>query len=214
MIHEAGLAAYLEGDLGDAEVTAWDAHLLSCDACWRALDEARHGHALASSLRESAPARVRDRVVVAVEAAARPAGSRRRLTTPRVVGVAMAAVVTAAAFVVTSGPDAGTHDPESIAAVLRLAADGRDDPPTVDQGVVITRLHVNGREVVLARSDRPFPMPEGAIALADDPHSPWLARRGEVNLLCYSHPSPMLLAGQASPATLTQVAAALGIAPP
>ncbi len=56
-------------------------------------------------------------------------------------------------------------------------------------------------------------MPEGAIALADDPQSPWLARRGEVSLLCFSHPSPMLLAGRASPDTLTAVAAALGIDP-
>jgi hypothetical protein len=108
-----------------------------------------------------------------------------------------------------------SDDPESIALVLRLAADGDEavPAPTAD-GIVVTRLSVDGEDVVLARSEQPFPMPEGAIALTADPHSPWLARRGEVSLFCFSHPAPMLLAGRAPPETLAEVAAALGIDAP
>lgn len=127
----------------------------------------------------------------------------------------VAAVLAMVSTVVVTArhPDV-VRDPESVAAVLRLAADQRQPPPPDRNGVQITRLTVGGRDVVLARSDQPFPMPDGAIALADDPHSPWLAQRGAVSLLCFSHPDAILLAGRASPETLTQVAVALGISVP
>lgn len=211
---DVALAALLEGDLSETQAAAWDEHLLGCDTCWTALGEARRGRVLAASLREPAPVALSERVEVAVGVAARsgPRGPRRRVR--QVVAVTTVILVLAAgALFAVERRDDGVQDAEPIAVVLRLAADGDEAAPPVGKGIVITRLHVNGRDVVLARADRPFPMPEGAIALADDPQSPWLARRGEVSLLCFSHPAPMLLAGRASPDTLTAVAAALGIDP-
>lgn len=214
MIHDdAGLAAFLEGDVDAADAAEWDDHLLSCDECWSALDEARRGREMASSLRESAPAALRERVSAVFVNVPRPGRPRRRIAT----GAAMAlvvAIVAATAIFAAVQESGGFRDPEPVAVVLRLAAD-RDGPtPPEERGVRITRLNVGGRDVVLARSDDPFPMPDGAIALADDPHSPWLAQRGAVSLLCFSHPDPILLAGQASPETLTKVAVALGISVP
>lgn len=214
MIHDdAGLAEFLDGDIDAAEAAAWDEHLLSCDDCWTALDQARRGGEVASSLREAAPVELRERVAAAVADDVRRSRPRRA----RAVGLAAvaAAVLVLATAVFTNVHDSdGIHDARSIADVLRLAADRSQSPPPETRGVQITRLNVGRRDVVLARSDDPFPMPDGAIALADDPHSPWLAQRGEVSLLCFSHPNPILLAGRASPETLTQVAVALGISVP
>lgn len=214
MIHDdAGLAAFLDGDVDETEAAAWDDHLLSCDDCWNALDEARRGQELASSLREAAPAVLRARIVTAVGAGCRGYRPRRRLAIA-LASMAAAVLALATAVVATVHDSGGIHDAEPVAVVLRLAADRTQVPPQERRGVRITRLNVGGRDVVLARSDDPFPMPAGAIALADDPNSPWLAKRGEVNLLCFSHPDPILLAGRASPETLTQVAVALGISVP
>ena len=214
---ERALAAYLEGDLDAGDAAAWDEHLLGCESCWAALEEARRGRALAASLREAAPAALRDRVETAVwrcHHARQPPTARRAIAA--VCAGALALLLIAAAVVVAAGrPLDGSHDPASIAAVLRLAADGDEALATPSgDGIVVSRLSVDGHDVVLARSDRPFPMPEGAIALTDDPHSPWLARRGDVSLFCFSQPAPMLLAGRAPPETLAAVAAALGIPTP
>jgi hypothetical protein len=170
---------------------------------------------LAASVREAAPAALRDRIEAAVSLRERARRPRRRRAIAVASAGVLAVLVAAGAWVAAGRPVDGRHDAESIAAVLALAAGSDDAPatPTPD-GIVVTRLTVNGRDVVLARSEQPFPMPEGAIALADDPHSPWLARRGEVSLFCFSHPEPILLAGRASPETPADVAAALGLAVP
>lgn len=211
---ESALAALLDGELGKAEAAEWDTHLLTCHRCWAGLEEARRGRALARSLRATFPVALRERVEMAVGVAPRPRPSRRPRQGLAAVAAGAAAVLAlaAAASVVADHRRDGVHDPRPIAAVLRLAADGSEELPPAQSGIVITRLHVKASEVVLARADQPFPMPQGAIPLGDDSDSPWLARRREVSLLCFSHPAPMLLAGRASPQTLTEVASALRIA--
>lgn len=214
MIHDdAGLAAFLDGDVDEVEAAAWDEHLLDCDECWTALDQARRGRMLAESLREEVPPKLRDRVTEVLTTPARRRPRRRRLAVAVGAAAVAAASLGAGALVMGRG-GGGIHDPQPIAAVLRLAAHRTEQPPAPDDRLRITRLNVNGRDVVLARSDDPFPMPDGAIALADDPHSPWLAQRGDVSLLCFSRPAPILLAGRASPQTLTEVAVAMGISMP
>lgn len=210
---EGALAAYLEGELDETAAAAWDEHMLGCESCWAAVEEARRGRALAASLREAAPAALRTRVELAVGTAARSSREPRRRRVIAAVAVAATVMVVAAVLLAVGLHADGRRDPEPIATVLRLAADGDETPPPAEDGLVVTRLSVDGRDVILARSDRPFPMPEGAVAVADDPRSPWLARRGEVSLLCFSDPAPVLLAGRAPPETLTDVAIALGLVP-
>jgi hypothetical protein len=213
---EWALAAYLEGDLDDRDAAAWDEHLLECGSCWAAVEEALRGRTLAASLRDAAPAGLRDRVEDAVRRRHRTRQPPARRAGIAAVSVGVLAVLIATGVLVAADRLVDrSNDAESIALVLRLAADGDEAlaSPTED-GIFVTRLAVDGRDVVLARSERPFPMPDGAVALTDDPQSPWLARRGDVSLFCFSHPAPMLLAGRAPPETLAEVAAVLGIAVP
>ncbi len=220
VIHdERSLAAYMEGELDAAEAAAWDEHLLGCETCRAAVDDAGRGRELAASLREPAPAWLRDRVAFTVGVAARSRRSSRRSSRRRVAagvaGVAAAAVMLVAGvlFGGTDRTDKTGENAEAdpVAVVFRLAADRRATPPPDGDGIAIDRLTVRGHDVVVARSDRPFSMPAEAVALANAPHAPWLARRGQVSLLCFSRPMPVLLAGRAPPGVLAQIADALGI---
>jgi hypothetical protein len=64
------LAAFLAGDLDPTTARQWDAHLLACEQCWRAVREDRAGHHTARMLRQPAPPGLADRVTFAVELAA------------------------------------------------------------------------------------------------------------------------------------------------
>src|SRR5260370_17135009 len=71
------LAAFLAGELDPAAARRWDAHLLECEQCWRAVREDRTGRQAARLLRRGAPPELADRVAFAVElTAARAAGQR------------------------------------------------------------------------------------------------------------------------------------------
>jgi hypothetical protein len=66
---EERVVALLAGELGDEERVELDEHLLTCSACWRAVQEDRAGRLALEQLREPAPAGLADRVRFAVELA-------------------------------------------------------------------------------------------------------------------------------------------------
>lgn len=80
MAHDpAELAAnYLGGELPRRQRDRYQRHLLECEDCWREVQAARRGQALAESLREVAPQRLRERVRATVEATPASGGRRRR----------------------------------------------------------------------------------------------------------------------------------------
>ena len=63
-------AAYVTGTMTLDERERFEAHLLTCETCWREVQLDREGRALAESAREAAPAALRETVRAAVVATA------------------------------------------------------------------------------------------------------------------------------------------------
>jgi len=61
-------AAYLAGELRWRQRERFEAHVLACDDCWREVGLGRRGRALAESMRQVAPQRLRERVRATVAA--------------------------------------------------------------------------------------------------------------------------------------------------
>jgi hypothetical protein len=76
--------------------------------------------------------------------------------------------------------------------------------------VSLVRHVVDGREVLVATSDRPFPMPADARPLSRERGAPWLARRGDLGLACLSRPTHRLLVGHLPPERLVEIGRQLG----
>src|SRR6516165_8311700 len=131
--HDRLLAAFLGGELDPAEARRWDEHLLECEACWRAVREARAGRQAARVLRRPAPPGLADRVAFAVEVAAAgrtaaprrarpPARSPRRARSgggrrwPRLAAAGAAAVAVLVTVVVVLFP--GGHQARSVPAAV------------------------------------------------------------------------------------------------
>jgi hypothetical protein len=131
MAHDpAGLAAnYLGGELPHRQRERYQRHLLECEDCWREVQAARRGQALAESAREVAPQRLRERVRATVEAATAGSGRRRRwsaATRPaRWSGggrVLAAAVVLLALLALAAGGLLGRPRPAQPAAITAAVA--------------------------------------------------------------------------------------------
>jgi Putative zinc-finger len=227
---EVAAAVYLAGVLDAAERERFEEHLLGCQECWGEVRTAHRGRALAESLREVAPQRLRERVRASVAAASR--SQRRRRRRP-LVAVAVAVVVLA---VVAGGLLArqGAHgQPAVIAAAVASYRTGQLDASAASpaqprvrragdlvwQGARQGRLaglpvvahdyrDAAGRRVTLLLADRSFPEARGAE------HPPgaaiWVAKVNGVAVLCADRPSPSLLvAGDRAEAL--QAAARLGL---
>jgi anti-sigma factor RsiW len=231
MSHEPEVAAtvYLAGTLDAAERERFEEHLLACEECWREVQLAHRGRALAESLREVAPQRLRERVRTAVAAASR--SDRRRRRRPMVAAVAATVVaVVAAAVLANQRP---TDQPRVIAAaVASYRAGGLQGAPLSGVRPPVARLgdlrwqgaergrlaglevvahHYRdsaGRRVTLLVADRSFPEAIGAR------HPPgvqtWTAEVDQVVLLCAERPSPSLLLGTDQEVVLA-AAARLGL---
>lgn len=63
---EQRLVAFLAGELSEDEARQFDVHLLSCEACWTAVQEDRQGRAALLRLREQVPSDLADRVAMAI----------------------------------------------------------------------------------------------------------------------------------------------------
>ena len=195
MVHEDPLlAAYVGSELDLAEVEAVEAHLLDCDGCWQAVNEARRGRALAEAMRELAPASLRDRVRMTVEGAPPTLRTRRRR---RRLGRRAATIVAALALVggmVWASAGRGGSDPASVTAVVQAAAD-RTPPSAVvadGQEITLSRDSLDGKPVMVARSAAPFEMPPGGRHLGG-PDTPWVARRASMTVVCLSGPDNVLV---------------------
>jgi hypothetical protein len=205
---ERRLVSSLAGDLDTAEAADFDAHLLACEACWAAVVGDRRGAGVAQSLREEAPAALRERLAGSFGAA--PPGPRRRHRARVAVALAAALGVVAAVAGVVVGGGARAADPAPVAAVVRLAGS-----PTAWAGgaaaMHVWRATSPAGGVVVAESAAPFPMPAGARTLQVGGSQAWVARRGRVHLLCVMAPKHALLAGPVPDAELAAVARAYGL---
>lgn len=70
---EGRTAAFLNGELSDAEEQAFDEHLLSCESCWWAVQEDRAGRLAVEQLRAPAPLGLADRVTASIGLAGKQA---------------------------------------------------------------------------------------------------------------------------------------------
>ena len=232
MSHEPEVAAtvYLAGTLDAAERERFEEHLLACEECWREVQLAHRGRALAESLREVAPQRLRERVRTAVAATSR--SDRRRRRRPMVAAAVAATVVAvvAAAVLANQRP---TDQPRVIAAaVASYRAGGLQGAPLSGvrppaarlgdlhwqgaergrlAGLEVVAHHYRdsaGRRVTLLVADRSVPEAIGAR------HPPgvqtWTAEVDEVVLLCAERPSPSLVLGTDQEVVLA-AAARLGL---
>jgi hypothetical protein len=79
-----------------------------------------------------------------------------------------------------------------------------------NQRVSLVRHLIDGREVLVATSDRAFPMPADARPLGREPDAPWLARRGDIGIACLSQPTHRLLVGPLPADRLVEIGRQLG----
>jgi hypothetical protein len=209
---ERSAAAYLAGGLHRRARERFEAHILACDDCWREVGLGRRGRALAESMREVAPQRLRERVRATVAATPLPRRPGRR----RGVVAAMVAVlvVTTGGVLLAQRP---TQPPAIAAAVAGYRAGvsawtrGVEPPPARRLGDLTwhasgrgelaglpVRAHTYqdaaGHRVVLLRADRRFPEAAGARLMPGE--ATWIAEVDGVVLLCADRPAPSLVVGQ------------------
>jgi hypothetical protein len=210
---EGRAAAYLGGELRRRQREQFEAHLLGCDDCWGQVVLGRRGRALAESLREVAPQRLRERVRATVEITpqgSRGASRRGALTAT----VAVLAVVVAGGLRLAQG----TTQPPAIAAAVAsyragasVSAGAPEVPPARRLGdlqwrgsgrgemagipvVAHSYQDAAGHRVVLLRTDRLFPEAVGARHTQDG--ATWIAEVDGVVLVCAERPAPSLVVGQ------------------
>lgn len=178
---------------------------------------------------------LQDRVRLAVGSTSDPLGGLRTLVGPTgryrfrtpvgaLVGVLVAIAATGALLLYRQG---SSSDPGTVAALVELA---RLEPAALpmpgngeragqrpirslelgDRRVSLVRHLVDGREVLVATSDRAFSMPADARPLGREQDSPWLARRGEMGVACLSRPTHMLLVGPLPAERLVEIGRSLG----
>jgi len=206
-------AAYLAGELRRRQRERFEAHILACDDCWREVGLGRRGRALAESMRQVAPQRLRERVRVTVAATPPP---RRRARRRGVLAATMAvlAAVVAGGLLLAQWP----AQPPAIAAAVagyRAGAPawaGAATPPPARrlgdltwqasgrgelEGLPVlahTYQDAAGHRVVLLRADRLFPEAAGARLMPGG--ATWIAEVDGVVLFCADRPAPSLVVGQ------------------
>lgn len=176
------------------------------------------------------PLELRDPVGAAVgRTSARPAGAprpvgltgrhRMRKRVGALVGIVAATATTGALLLHRQGP---SPDPGTVAALVELARFEPAAPQVAGSGepagrppghmlelgnqtVALARYLVDGREVLVATSDRAFAMPVDARPLGREPDAPWLARRGDLGIACLSRPTHRLIVGPLAAERLVEI---------
>jgi anti-sigma factor RsiW len=206
---EQRLVAFLAGDLDPVAASSVDAHLLACDGCWAAVGEDQRGQAAAETLREPAPGELHASILSALRSAD-PQGPRPRRFRAVALVSAAAAIVAAGLAATMLLRSQRPVDPGAVAAVVRLAGDTRAAAPAAGPLRVWRTTSPSG-SVVVAESSATFPMPPGARTARLGTADVWLARRGDVRLLCVMSPRHALLAGAVPTGELASVARAYGL---
>lgn len=227
MAHDpAGLAAaYLGGELPRRQRERHQHHLLECEDCWREVQAARRGQALAESVREVAPQALRERVRATVEAAPAGNGPRRRWSAApgRLSGRgrALAAVVALLALLALAvGGLLGRPQPAQPAAIAAAVASYQAGdrwaptaarPPARRLGDLRLRRFGQGRLGGLPVTAYVYQdqaghrvtllrasrsFPTASGARHEPTADMWLAEVDRVVLLCADRPWPALLVGQ------------------
>lgn len=189
---------FVSGRLPPAEEQSFEAHLLVCETCWRAVREDRTGRLAIEQLRVSAPPGLADRVTAAIELATVPTtgdpatAGRRRLRPRRRFAVAAAFALAVLAGVL--GWVVGDHpaaDPPQIARVVAMLAPPAPADPALRAGerfdfggqpLTVRAYQVHGETTLVATSARPFPMPSRSHLVAGSSPAAWMATRGSVSL--------------------------------
>jgi hypothetical protein len=227
MAHDpAGLAAaYLGSELALRQRERYQRHLLECEHCWREVQAARRGQALAESVREVAPQRLRERVRATVEAAPASGGPRRRWSAapgrPSGRGrvLAAAAAVLLALLALAAGGLLGRQPAQPAAIAAAVASYHAGDrwapttarPPARRLGDLRLRRSGQGTLGGLPVTAYVYQdqaghrvtllrasrsFPTAAGATHEPTAAMWLAEVDRVVLLCADRPWPALLVGQ------------------
>lgn len=236
---EGRITAFLHGELPDRQARAFDEHLLTCESCWRAVQEDRAGRLAIERLRSPAPLGLADRVSASIGLAAREPGGD--VTVPgrrvahqagraqvrmaiRVAVAAVAAVIVVAGSVLGwSAHDHQPADPPQIARVLAMdSAPAATSPALVagehfvfgGQPLTVRAYRVEGITTLVATSSSPFPMPASSHLVAGSSRRAWMATRGTLAIYGVNRPAgggheSMFLVAAMPMARLPQVAAQL-----
>jgi putative zinc finger protein len=206
-------AAYLAGELARRQRERFEAHILECDECWREVGLGRRGRALAESLREVAPQRLRERVRGTV-AATPPAHRRARSPVVLAATVAVLVAVVAGGLLLAQRP---AQPPAIAAAVAGYRAGGPAwtgvaTPPAARRlgdlqwrasgrgelaGLPVlahSYQDAAGHRVVWLRAERRFPEAAGARLMPGG--VTWIAEVDGVVVFCADRPAPSLVVGQ------------------
>jgi anti-sigma factor RsiW len=214
-VHEPDrAAAYVTGTMTPEERERFEAHLLTCETCWREVRLDRDGRRLAESVREAAPADLRESVRAAVLAAASdrvvslPTPTRRRPDRLR----GLAAVAAVLALVVAGALARSASSPSTIDAAMTAFAQSQveahhESMPAPDLGALgmartgATDMQLGaidveafayrtdaGSRMTVFLADAPFPMPPGATPTLDG----WDMSHDDMHLMTGDGSKPFL----------------------
>jgi len=210
--HDA--AAYVTGTMTPSERERFEAHLLTCETCWREVGLDREGRRLAESARETAPAALRESVRAAVLAAAsdRPASPptpiRRRQDRLRVLAAVAAVFALLVAGVVARSTSSLSTIDAAMTAYAQSQIEAHHEPmPAPDLGplgmarVGATHMQLGtmdveafayrtdtGSRLTLFMADEPFPMPPDATPTTDG----WDMAHDDMHLMTGDGSKPFL----------------------
>jgi putative zinc finger protein len=207
---ERTAAAYLAGDLSRRRKRLFEEHILECEDCWREVEAARRGRAVAEAARELAPQSLRERVRASVASVENESTPR---LWPRLTVLVSVALV---ALVVFALGELRTSQPETIDAILASFAEneriGAPEDATLPRRLgdldlsSVTIGEIEGMEVVLHsyedpaghrvdvyQSSEPFPTAAGAEHSTDG--RTWRADSDGLVLFCADEPTPSLVVG-------------------
>jgi hypothetical protein len=221
-------ARFLDGQMRRHERWRYERHLVECAECWTHVQSARAGRSAAESLREVAPARVRERVR-AVPGLDGPAPPERRRRRPMPLLVAAAVLAALFVGVVTYGDR--SRDEVAAEAIAQVAAAYHDGstwaasataPPvkrltglrwdetritTIDDDRVIGFRYTDGagKTVLVVQRDGTFAAPPDAHSVRG---GEWATAVDGVTVFCTHPPESVLVVG-AEPDLVASAARAL-----
>lgn len=213
---ERDAALYIQGEMPERSRRWFESHLVGCERCWKEVQQARSGRAVAERGRELSPPGLREDVRAAVAMSEASGGRRFRILVPVVAAALAGLVVSGLALGDLFGGGRPPVQPRPIASALAsfrsdqvpASALTRHAPPDLSAaglqllgggrsslgGIAVDVFwFTNGRsKVVLFLSSERFPEAVGARDRAGAVHG-WRAADGGVHLVCADSPISYLL---------------------